>query len=186
MFSHVKCLCRQRSAVSWVTLTPSYRLSGPGLVSLAGLTLWLLLNRYLLLCVLRLNHDFLMADVNNSALALSFASDSGNLHWKCTTQPSETMLWGEHKFLSGFLCFKRGDSLVEDYECSGSSSKCCTVKYVTKIHKIIIEDWCCTNLRDCWQVWPLILKMLANSVEDLGHVADLRDVSASVAHCWPL
>lgn len=93
---------------------------GPGVVNIAGLTRWLLFSRYLLLCMLHMNHDFPMADLNNNTFAFSFALDSENLHWKCTTQPSVTMSWGEHKYLSGFL--DSGESMVDFHR---SYSKIC-------------------------------------------------------------
>lgn len=166
MFSLFKCFHGQHWpwATSWVGLC---------LLSLTGLTLWMLFNRYLLLRMLRLNDDLLIADRKFCIKLWKPAMETPNKAF--SNKVTRRTLTFE-----GFSWFKYGESLVKDCECSGISSTDYTVQYVMKIHKIINES--CNTLKGCWQVRPLIRYMPANCMEDLQHVADLHYVPPA-AHC---
>ena len=121
MFPLFKCFHGQHWPwdTSWVRLC---------LLSLTGLTLWLLFNRYLPLCMLRSNDDLLIAD---RKFCIKF--------WKPTMEmPNKAFsnkVTRRTLTFERFSWFKYGESLVKDCECSCITSTDYTVQYVMKIHK---------------------------------------------------
>jgi len=107
----------------WSTRTLNYRLS------LAVLTLWLLFNRYLLLCMLFLKDDLLMADLK---FCFRLWKPALQMH---NTEFSDKVTRRPHTF-ERFSWFKYGESLVEDCGCSGSSSTDYMIQF---IHSLVFS-----------------------------------------------